>query len=51
VTNVFYAGRERGLMCQFAIEAERSPRVFVAPLANIAIDRRQPIAQEIRSLS
>lgn len=47
VTNVFYAGDRKGLMCQFTIETEASPRVLVAPLSQIAIDRRHPIAQDI----
>jgi len=48
VTNVFDAGESRGLMCQFIVqEATAIPCVFVAPLAQIAFDRRHPIAREV----
>ncbi len=48
VTNVFYAGEDRGLMCHFLVEgAADEPRVFVAPFGQVALGRGHPIAQEI----
>jgi hypothetical protein len=51
VTNVFYAG-DQTLMCQFTIgDATAGQKVFVAPLYNVALDRRHPVAREIGAQS
>jgi|GEM_PF-1472066 hypothetical protein len=48
VTNVFYAGEQRGLMCHFVVsDATEMKKVFVAPIEQLAFERRQPITQEI----
>lgn len=48
VTSVFRTGEACGLMCQFVLEDEpEGRRVFVAPLEQLAFDRRHPIAREI----
>ncbi len=48
VTNVFYAGDDRGFMCHFVVDgATDASRVFVAPIGQLAFDRRHPIIREI----
>lgn len=45
ILDVFDAGPAGGLMCRFAI-AEIESSSFVAPLAQVALDRRHPVARE-----
>jgi hypothetical protein len=45
VTDVFDAGGAGGLMCRFAI-ADVDTSSFVAPLDQLALDRRRPVARE-----
>ena len=48
VTNVFYAGGDRGFMCHFVVDgASGASRAFVAPIGQLALDRRHPIIREI----
>jgi hypothetical protein len=47
VTNVFDAGDAFGLMCQIEVGDGADPAIFVAPIAELAFDRRQPITREI----
>ena len=48
VTSVFYAGEARGLLCQLVVqEATATSRIIMAPLTQIAFDRRHSIAREI----
>ncbi len=48
VTSVFYAGEAGGLLCQLVVqEATATPRIIMAPLTQIAFDRRHSIAREI----
>jgi hypothetical protein len=48
VTNVFDAGDAQGVMCQFAVHDWQAGRsIFVAPIAQIAFDRRHAISREI----
>lgn len=52
VTNVFDAGGDRGLMCQFVVHcSEERSRVFVAPITQLAFDRRHLISQEVVAYS
>jgi hypothetical protein len=47
VTNVFYAGDDRGFMCHFVVDgAVGTARMFVAPIEQLAFDRRRPIIRE-----
>jgi hypothetical protein len=48
VTNVFYAGGDRGFMCHFVVDgAAGASRAFVAPIRQLALDRHHPIVREI----
>ncbi|BGE84999.1 hypothetical protein Ms3S1_14350 [Methylosinus sp. 3S-1] len=47
VTGVFDAGETFGLMCQVEIGADAARAIFVAPIAELAFDRRRPITREI----
>ena len=47
VTNVFDAGDSFGLMCQIEIGDGADLAIFVAPIAELAFDRRHPIARAI----
>jgi hypothetical protein len=47
VTNVFDAGDAFGLMCQLEVGDDDAPTIFVTPIAELAFDRRHPIAREI----
>jgi hypothetical protein len=44
IIDIFDAGQDRGLMCRFAIAGEAEGRGFVAPLAQLALDRRRVAA-------
>ncbi|ULO24589.1 hypothetical protein [Methylocystis sp. SB2] len=44
VIDVFDAGDDRGLMCRFTIAGEVEGRGFVAPLAQLALERRRAVA-------
>ncbi len=44
VFDVFDAGAERGLMCRFTIAGETDGAAFVAPLAQLALERRRAVA-------
>lgn len=46
VIDVFDAGAERGLMCRFTIAGETDGAAFVAPLSQLALDRRRAVAQD-----
>ncbi|MFZ3179137.1 MAG: hypothetical protein WBO09_10805 [Methylocystis silviterrae] len=46
ILNVFFNCRDEKIMCQFTIEGYTSTRVFVAPLAQLALNRRHPAARE-----
>lgn len=43
VVDIFDAGEDRGLMCRFTIAGETEGAAFVAPLAQLALDRRRAI--------
>ncbi len=48
VTDVFYAGEENGLMYRIDVRGSvGQPILLVAPLAQLAFNRKHPIAQEI----
>jgi hypothetical protein len=48
VTNVFRSGDGTGLMCQFVVSgAAETSHIYVAPITQIAFDRRHPISQEL----
>jgi len=48
VTGVFQAGDGKGLMGQFAVGgAEESPRLFVAPIEQLAFERGHPIVHDL----
>ncbi len=48
VTNVFYAGGDRDFMCQFVVNgATGASHAFVAPIGQLALDRRHPILRQI----
>lgn len=46
IINAFPSDHGKNIMCQFMIEGDASSRVFVAPLSQIALDRRHPVARE-----
>jgi hypothetical protein len=52
VTNIFYAGEERGVMCRVDPQgvADR-PILLVAPLMQLAFDRSHPIAQDMTGVT
>jgi len=48
VTDVFDAGEENGLMCRIDVQGGiDAPVVVVAPVTQLAFNRRHPIAREI----
>jgi hypothetical protein len=47
VTNVFDTGDAFGLMCQVEVGDDDARAIFVTPIAELAFDRRHPIAREI----
>ncbi|AZG78057.1 hypothetical protein [Methylocystis rosea] len=48
VVDIFDAGGTQGLMCRFDIADEiDAPSSFVAPLTQLALDRRHPLAQRL----
>jgi len=48
VTDVFYAGEEKGLMCRIDVQGEiDEPVVVVAPVTQLAFNRKHPIARDI----
>ncbi|WP_024882043.1 hypothetical protein [Methylosinus sp. LW3] len=47
VTNVFDAGDAFGLMCQVEVGDDDAPAIFATPIAELAFDRRHPIARAI----
>jgi hypothetical protein len=48
VTDVFYAGEKNGLMCRIDLGAAiDEPIVVVAPISQLAFNRRHPIARDI----
>lgn len=42
VLDVFDAGAARGLMCRFAVVEDGDGSSFIAPLAQVALQRRHP---------
>lgn len=46
VVDVFDAGAHAGVICRFVVEGQ-DERSFVAPLTQIALGRRQPLARAI----
>ncbi|MGD9544271.1 MAG: hypothetical protein AB7F41_08505 [Methylocystis sp.] len=46
IVNVFLNGYDGNIMCQFAIEGDARARVFVAPLSQLALNRRHPAARK-----
>lgn len=47
ITDIFDAGQDRGLMCRFGIAGEPEGSGFVAPLAQLALDRRRAAALDV----
>jgi len=47
VVDIFDAGGTQGLMCRFEIADEIDAPSFVAPLTQVALDRRHPLAQRL----
>jgi hypothetical protein len=48
VTDIFYAGEEKGLMCRVDVQGLTNDRtVVVAPLTQLAFDRRHPVTRDI----
>ena len=48
VTDIFYAGEEDGLMCRIdARGLDDAPIVVVAPVTQLAFNRRHPIARAV----
>jgi hypothetical protein len=45
VLDIFDAGAAGGLMCRFAMAEDGEASSFIAPLAQVALARRQPIAR------
>lgn len=46
IVNVFLNDYDGNIMCQFTIECDDSTRIFVAPLTQLALNRRHPVARE-----
>jgi hypothetical protein len=46
IINVFLNSHGQKIMCQFTIEGDASARIFVAPLTQLALNRRHPAARE-----
>lgn len=46
IVNVFLNDHGENIMCQFTIDGDASTSIFVAPLTQIALDRRHPAARE-----
>lgn len=42
ILDVFNAGEVGGLMCRFAVAENRDSSNFIAPLAQVALERRHP---------
>lgn len=42
VLDIFDAGEDRGLMCRFTIAEDGEASSFIAPLAQVALQRRHP---------
>jgi len=47
VTNVFDEGDAFSLMCQVEVGDAAAPAIFVTPIAELAFDRRHPIARAV----
>ncbi len=47
IVDIFDAGEDRGLMCRFTIAGETEEAAFVAPLAQLALDRRRAIVSNV----
>lgn len=45
VLDVFNAGYAGGVMCRFAIAEDSEASSFIAPLAQVALERRHPAAR------
>lgn len=46
VIDILDAGSDKGLMCRFLV-VDKDARSFVAPISQIALDRRHPMAQAV----
>jgi hypothetical protein len=46
IINVFPNDHGENIMCQFTIDGDASARIFVAPLTQVALNRRHPAARE-----
>lgn len=46
VIDIFDAGRDCGPMCRFTIAGDTDGAVFVAPLAQLALERRRAVASD-----
>lgn len=46
IIDLFDAGQDRGLMCRFTIAGEGEVAAFVAPLAQLALERRRAVASD-----
>jgi hypothetical protein len=46
IVNVFPNDHGENIMCQFTIDGDASARIFVAPLTQLALNRRHPSARE-----
>ena len=52
VTNIFDSPGSSGFMCHFIVQdAREHSGIFVAPLAQLAFDRRHPLYQDISAYS
>jgi hypothetical protein len=51
VIDIFDAGDALGLMCRFSLRDEDSGRSFVAPLDQIALDRKHPAVRTLARVS
>ncbi|MBI5314205.1 MAG: hypothetical protein HZB28_14040 [Methylocystis sp.] len=47
VIDIFDAGGTQGLMCRFEIAGKVDAPSYVAPLTQLALDRRHPLAQRL----
>jgi hypothetical protein len=47
ILDIFDAGADRGLMCRFAIAEDSEASSFIAPLAQVALQRRHPARSRV----
>lgn len=47
IVGIFRAGEQEEFMCRFTIDDSGCSKIFCAPLDQLAVDRRYPVAREL----